>query len=376
MISSTRNFNGTIQNKHDNKFDFKTLFTAKFYQKNWLIIVLIVAIIVAVYILYRRSRRPRTTGFEFYSEPNFGGQVYYASGNGDYVVGEGNTIGGESLNRNNLNRNEIVLPFHPASIKIPTGHTLTIKQELNSLGSQNTTNSRGGNRNRKRNLNRAGESCIDNVDCILGEECVMGVCRDASSSNECTSNSECPQGTYCDSGMCAPGCSIDNNCGPYQYCDLGLGMCVDEELPHGSCVTDLDCTIAEQCLESQCVSIEPDCTSNMDCNNSGECVEGICQCNSGHSGQFCETETCPNNCSGHGNCSSGVCTCQSSHTGSSCQYEKPNCLGGCEYVFGGNEQENPLRISCLADLYSNTCLGEDNKNILGNKIVFKIMSSV
>lgn len=59
-----------------------------------------------------------------------------------------------------------------------------------------------------------------------------------------------------------------------------------------------------------------------DCNGRGHCTtEGICVCNKGWYGEFCEEQSCyPDpQCTGYGICNDGRCYCAENRWGDSCE---------------------------------------------------------
>jgi hypothetical protein len=70
----------------------------------------------------------------------------------------------------------------------------------------------------------------------------------------CYNDADCPGGHFCDmvEGKCQSKCFDHSYCPAGSHCDVITGMCVENE-----CESNADCDPAFECLEWQCVSLEP-----------------------------------------------------------------------------------------------------------------------
>jgi len=159
--------------------------------------------------------------------------------------------------------------------------------------------------------------CADRNDCATGQTCEAGAC--VGGDETCVFNSECAEGAMCVNGKCFSDCSVDEECGRYEYCRQGLcqpsecsgtqdcagdEVCVDaicqpacdpntssdscgegyicadggfcDRDPNVECRTSAECLRAEICIEGQC---ESPCTCNTDCAGGEVCNldSGTCE---------------------------------------------------------------------------------------------------
>jgi len=138
-----------------------------------------------------------------------------------------------------------------------------------------------------------GDCCGDNVDTDLCTQC------------QCLEE-EAPLPN-------AVGCCYKNQTNP-QEC-LCTGTHLDDPNTPGTCCMD-DVNNPGNCFQ---------CNDSTTCNGNGTCIgnTGICECNSGFTGDHCDIVTCPGKpiCSGRGACdfSTVTCVCNSGFEGDTCQ---------------------------------------------------------
>lgn len=94
----------------------------------------------------------------------------------------------------------------------------------------------------------------------------------------CSSSNPCPSGMFCFNGLCAIGCTSNENCADDQYCD-GL-YCVNTEVP--TCTSDSNCYEGQICVQGVCSTPPPSTTCDPDqvvsgndgCDNYSLCIDG------------------------------------------------------------------------------------------------------
>ena len=97
---------------------------------------------------------------------------------------------------------------------------------------------------------------------------------------------------------------------------------VSYSAPPGTVYAVIYCTnILETChlqykVDITCKSADP--CAGVNCNN-GRCSGGLCTCDSGYSGTYCDQNDCLGNCN-NGYCSGGTCVCNSGYSGTQCNY--------------------------------------------------------
>jgi hypothetical protein len=197
----------------------------------------------------------------------------------------------------------------------------------------------------------------------------------------CARDDQCPMGAYCDKRSCVDGCTIDDDCGDLQTCDLVERTC------HGiTCDEDAQCPEKQECVDntwydpagdlgpSVCMGAPasqpapapvPDgpCKKNKDCKAvdapacaNGKCVECLkdVDCEAGR----CNTSTftCVA-CVGDGDCPLGnVCS------GNTC---KP---GGLALNAGQLDRAYPLKLTEESDYrYFENYPAPDNASFVGPK---------
>lgn len=74
----------------------------------------------------------------------------------------------------------------------------------------------------------------------------------------CSSDTPCPDGLFCFNGLCALGCTNNDNCADDQYCDTSSLLCQNNEVP--SCDGDGDCLGDQVCVSGLC-STAPESTA-------------------------------------------------------------------------------------------------------------------
>ena len=79
----------------------------------------------------------------------------------------------------------------------------------------------------------------------------------------CTGDNPCPDGLFCFNGLCALGCTNNDNCADDQYCDTSSLLCQNSEV--SGCGGDDDCFGEQLCLEGLC-STSP---VSAECNPAG-----------------------------------------------------------------------------------------------------------
>ena len=190
---------------------------------------------------------------------------------------------------------------------------------------------------------------VDPGPCLEDTVCAPEVCNeDIGLCVECTIDDECGAGQLCNMGTwsCYTGCSVDDDCAENEECDLFFGQCIsisnadcelDSECQAGEfceeetqtcqpivgCLIDDDCMLFEECnlVTNTCEStIENPCDDNEDCNTGfycdlnlgGSCEQiGTCVIDEDCTGltEYCSQEsfTCEINleCIEHGECELG-----------------------------------------------------------------------
>ena len=118
-------------------------------------------------------------------------------------------------------------------------------------------------------LKQCGEGCVEDGQCIAGQVCVLGRCT-----APCTTTADCLPPAECEAnGHCLiPGaCESSAACDPEQHCDKVTGMCVP------GCLVDNDCQdVALVCKAGSC--IPKGCLHNYQCSFEEECDAASGQC--------------------------------------------------------------------------------------------------
>jgi len=92
----------------------------------------------------------------------------------------------------------------------------------------------------------------------------------------CSSSNPCGDGLFCFNGLCALGCTNNDNCADDQYCDTSSLLCQNNEVP--SCQGNGDCFGEQLCLEGLCSTppTSTTCTPNGSpdgCDSNAICFE-------------------------------------------------------------------------------------------------------
>lgn len=153
------------------------------------------------------------------------------------------------------------------------------------------------------------EECVSRSDCSSGEVCVDAKCVQEKIS--CVFNSECADGK-CVNGECAAGCSVTDDCGPYEYCrkpeGASAGLCEAME-----CRRTADCDPGNVCVDAQCVdscSADADCGDGFSCNSNRYCerddsVECLASAECAAE-EVCVDNTCKEACGCNQDCPAGL----------------------------------------------------------------------
>ncbi len=187
----------------------------------------------------------------------------------------------------------------------------------------------------------------------------------------CSNANPCPDGQFCFNGLCALGCTTDDNCADNQYCDTTSLLCQNVEVP--TCEDADDCFGDQVCVGGLCstppVSTEcmpagsPDgCGSNAvcfaeddegaaacytmpACAEDGSCPVGLsgATCNDGYfpdKDRICLVGACESqaNCPSDWSCVQGaglpLGICSSGLIGSVCLEDDHCSTGSCMITFG------------------------------------------
>ena len=104
--------------------------------------------------------------------------------------------------------------------------------------------------------------------------------------------------------------------------------------------------------------LSADPCAGVDCSNRGECIEGLCQCNPGFVGDFCEVniDECMDRPCQNGECIDGinsfVCQCEAGYEGELCEVDIDDCLSlPCQNGGTCVDQVNDYNCQCI-DYYS------------------------
>lgn len=76
----------------------------------------------------------------------------------------------------------------------------------------------------------------------------------------CSGDNPCPDGLFCFNGLCALGCTNNDNCADDQYCDTSSLLCQNSEVP--SCGGEADCLGEQLCLQGLCSTPPPSTACN------------------------------------------------------------------------------------------------------------------
>jgi hypothetical protein len=210
------------------------------------------------------------------------------------------------------------------------------------------------------------DQCSDDCDCYANETCAGSAgCVPSGGDGICHSDDECQQGEKCLNGSCVPGsCTTREDCaGPVclvctngectappavcqgdDHCCVGFhcnfGVCVEDNTDE--CKSDADCDDKPdkpRCVDGVCM---PRCMSDLDCTGGQICIDNECVspgCTPGQcpQGQWCD----PDAAEGMGACVPGCDSHDDCNQGELCNYETHQCIADC---CGG----------CQADEYCDT----------------------
>ncbi len=90
----------------------------------------------------------------------------------------------------------------------------------------------------------------------------------------CSEDNMCPDGQFCFNGLCALGCTNNDNCADDQYCDTSSLLCQNNEVP--SCGGNGDCLGDQLCLEGLCSTPPPSTACTPDGSPDGCESNAIC----------------------------------------------------------------------------------------------------
>ncbi|RMH00344.1 MAG: hypothetical protein D6705_00575 [Deltaproteobacteria bacterium] len=197
----------------------------------------------------------------------------------------------------------------------------------------------------------------------------------------CSDADPCPSGQFCWNGLCALGCTSNDDCAEDQYCDtMYTHLCHNREVPE--CEIDEDCAAGQVCVSGFCSTPPPETACDPNgvlvgddgCSSQALCIEDVdteaakcytfpaCRpddtCPVGTQGAVCNVDLVPNKdriclvgmCTGEAHCPAewscavpeggvlGLCTpgtpgspcTQNDHCGSGvCQLPLPGSVGFC-----------------------------------------------